>query len=46
MQQMNSRLAVHTHIPGPAPGPSDAAAFMADATRAASRSAKPQTITR
>ncbi|MNJ23910.1 hypothetical protein D3C77_183080 [compost metagenome] len=33
VQQMNTQLAAHTHVPGPAPAPVDAAAFT---TRAAS----------
>jgi hypothetical protein len=34
LQEMNTQLATHTHIPGPTPSPTDAAAFTAKATKA------------
>ena len=34
VQQMNIQLAAHTHVPGPVPSPSDAAAFTSKATSA------------
>ena len=38
LQQMNTQLAAHTHVPGPTPSPSDAAAFTAKAGRASALS--------
>jgi hypothetical protein len=40
VQQMNTQLAAHTHVPGPLPSPTDAAAFAADAAKAALLSAE------
>ncbi|MDF2640971.1 MAG: hypothetical protein K0R45_243 [Pseudomonas sp.] len=34
VQQMSTQLAAHTHVPGPTPSPSDAAAFTSDASAA------------
>jgi hypothetical protein len=34
LQTMNTQLAVHTHLPGPAPNPADAAAFSSQAIAA------------
>jgi hypothetical protein len=34
LQQMNTQLAAHTHVPGPTPSPTDAAAFIAKASQA------------
>ncbi len=34
LQQMNTQLAAHTHVPGPTPSPTDAAAFTAKAAKA------------
>lgn len=34
LQQMNAQLAAHTHVPGPTPSPTDAAAFTAKAATA------------
>ncbi|WP_347906155.1 hypothetical protein [Pseudomonas purpurea] len=45
LQQMNTQLAVHTHLPGPTPSPTDAAAFTAKAVQAATLSAKLKPIT-
>lgn len=35
LQRMNTQLAAHSHLPGPAPNPSDAAVFTAQAASAA-----------
>lgn len=35
VQQMNTQLAAHTHVPGPAPSPTDVAIFTSDALNAA-----------
>ncbi len=45
LQQMNTQLAAHTHVPGPAPSPADAAAFTAKATQANFLSNKLKLIT-
>jgi hypothetical protein len=45
LQQMNTQLAAHTHVPGPTPSPTDAAAFTAKAQQALMLSAKPKSIT-
>ena len=45
VQQMNTQLAAHTHVPGPTPSPSDEAGFTADAAKAAALSAKLAFIT-
>ena len=34
LQQMNTQLAAHTHVPGPTPSPADAVAFTAKAAKA------------
>ncbi|PMU10426.1 MULTISPECIES: phage baseplate assembly protein V [unclassified Pseudomonas] len=45
LQQMNTQLAAHTHVPGPTPSPTDAAAFTAKAEQALELSAKLKAIT-
>ncbi|MDL5601643.1 hypothetical protein QS468_53650 [Bacillus subtilis] len=45
LQQMNNQLAVHTHMPGSTPTISDAAAFIAKATKAETLAAKLKIIT-
>ena len=45
VQEMNTQLAAHTHVPGPKPAPADAAAFTQDATKAGLLSAKLKAIT-
>jgi uncharacterized protein involved in type VI secretion and phage assembly len=45
LQQMNAQLAVHTHISGPVPSPTDATAFTAKASQAAVLAAKLKPIT-
>jgi hypothetical protein len=45
LQQMNNQLAVHTHVPGPTPSPTDAAAFTSKATQALALSTKLKLIT-
>ncbi len=40
LQQMNTQLAAHTHLPGPSPSPSDATAFTAKAATAQILAAK------
>jgi hypothetical protein len=45
LQQMNTQLAVHTHVPGPTPSPADATVFTADAAKAALLSAKLRSVT-
>ena len=45
LQQMNTQLAAHTHVPGPTPSPTDAAAFTAKAEQALVLSAKLKAIT-
>ena len=40
VEQMNTQLAAHTHVPGPAPAPADVAAFQLKATTASLLSAK------
>lgn len=46
LQQMNSQLAAHTHVPGPTPSPTDAMAFTAKAVKAAllAEKLKPATL--
>lgn len=34
LKEMNTQLAAHTHVPGPTPSPTDAAAFASDAIKA------------
>ncbi|WP_443695716.1 hypothetical protein [Pseudomonas sp.] len=45
LQQMNTQLAAHTHVPGPTPSPTDAAAFTAKAAQAATLAAKLKPVT-
>lgn len=45
LQQMNTQLAAHTHVPGPTPSPTDAAAFTAKATQAVALTLKLKPIT-
>ena len=45
LQQMNTQLAAHTHLPGPTPSPTDAAVFTEKAARALALSAKLKPIT-
>jgi hypothetical protein len=45
LQQMNTQLATHTHLPGPTPSPTDAAVFTEKATRALALSVKLKPIT-
>lgn len=45
VQQMNTQLAAHTHVPGPAPSPSDAAQFGAKAAQAVQLAGKLRPIT-
>jgi hypothetical protein len=45
LQQMNTQMAAHTHVPGPTPSPTDAAAFTSKATQALALSAKLKPIT-
>lgn len=45
VQQLNTQLAAHTHVPGPTPSPVDAAAFTAKAVQATVLAAKLKPIT-
>lgn len=45
VEQMNTQLASHTHVPGPSPSPSDAAGFTAKATNAAQLATQLKPIT-
>nr|WP_302184231.1 hypothetical protein [Pseudomonas donghuensis] len=45
VQQMNTQLASHTHVPGPTPAPSDALAFTTDAAKAGELSTKLKAVT-
>jgi hypothetical protein len=45
LQQMNTQLASHTHIPGPTPSPTDAAAFTAKAAQSMEQALKLKLIT-
>lgn len=45
LQQMNTQLAAHTHVPGPTPSPSDAAAFVNNAVLASTLSLKLKIVT-
>lgn len=45
VQQMNSQIATHTHLPGPAPSPADTATFTANGVLAESLSEKLRPIT-
>ena len=46
LQQMNTQLAAHTHLPGPTPSPSDAAAFTAKASQSFALAVKLKQITK
>ncbi|URM27337.1 phage baseplate assembly protein V [Pseudomonas frederiksbergensis] len=45
LQQMNTQLAAHTHVPGPTPSPTDAAVFTAKAAQAMAQALKLKPIT-
>lgn len=45
VEQMNTQLAAHTHVPGPGPAPADAAAFQLKATTATLLAAKLSPVT-
>jgi hypothetical protein len=45
LQQMNTQLAAHTHVPGPTPSPTDAAAFTEKAAQALVLATKLKPIT-
>lgn len=45
LQQMNTQLAAHTHVPGPTPSPVDAAAFTTKATQASALAIQLKLIT-
>lgn len=45
LQQMNTQLAAHTHVPGPTPSPTDAAAFTANSVSALALLSKLQPVT-
>ncbi|ERH60436.1 hypothetical protein [Pseudomonas simiae] len=45
LEQMNTQLAAHTHLPGPGPNPSDIAAFTANAAAAATLNQRLKNIT-
>jgi len=45
VEQMNTQLAAHTHVPGPTPSPADAAAFTAKATATKALSTQLKTVT-
>jgi len=45
LQQMNNQLAAHTHVPGPAPSPTDAAGFTAKAAQLLALALKLKPIT-
>jgi len=45
LQQMNTQLAAHTHLPGPTPSPTDAAAFTTNAEQTLALSIKIRPIT-
>ncbi|MNF00060.1 hypothetical protein D3C80_1988230 [compost metagenome] len=45
VEQMNTQLAGHTHVPGPTPSPGDAAAFTAKAIQTVLLSTKLKAIT-
>ena len=44
VQEMNTQLAGHTHLPGPTPSPTDAAVFIANAVSGKQLSDKTKTI--
>ena len=45
LQQMNTQLAAHTHVPGTAPSPTDAAAFTTKAAQASAMASKLKPVT-
>jgi hypothetical protein len=45
LQQMNTQLAAHTHVPGTAPSPTDATAFIAKAVKAQALAAELKIVT-
>ena len=45
LQEMNTQLAAHTHVPGPTPSPTDAAVFTAKAAQAMAQALKLKPIT-
>jgi hypothetical protein len=45
VQAMNTQLASHTHLPGPAPSPTDAAQFTAKAAQTLAMASKLKAIT-
>lgn len=45
VEQMNTQLAAHTHVPGPTPSPADAAAFTTKAGTAKTLAGKMKPIT-
>jgi hypothetical protein len=45
LQQMNTQLAAHTHVPGPTPSPADASAFTVKSAQALALSVKLKPIT-
>jgi hypothetical protein len=45
LQQINTQLAAHTHLPGPTPSPTDAAAFIAKAAQVLALAAKLKPVT-
>jgi hypothetical protein len=45
LQQMNTQLAVHTHVPGPTPSPTDATAFTTKASQAGLMNLKLKAVT-
>ncbi|WP_448645612.1 hypothetical protein [Pseudomonas mohnii] len=45
LQEMNTQLAAHTHVPGTTPSPSDAAAFSSKAARASTLSTRLKPVT-
>lgn len=45
VEQMNTQLAAHTHVPGPTPSPADAAAFTVKAAAAKALTTKLQPVT-
>lgn len=45
LQQMNTQLAAHTHLPGPSPSPADSQAFIAKAAQATAMGKQLKSIT-
>ncbi|MFJ3371005.1 hypothetical protein [Pseudomonas sp. NPDC086251] len=46
LQQMNTQLAAHSHVPGPTPSPSDATAFTAKAAQSLALAVKLKQVTK